>query len=177
MRYLPGRRVSVGAARLLCLMLATGFGVSPVAAADAVPIAIFDFELLDTSLEGEVSGINDDEQKRLKLISNLLRKMLDESGRYRVVDLAPIAGEIENGGNWQGCNGCDAVLAAKIGATYSVTGEVQKVSNLILNINIYFRDTRTRKVVQVAGVDVRGNTDRSWSRGVSWLVRNRLLRN
>jgi hypothetical protein len=30
--------------------------------------------------------------------------------------------------------------------------------------------------VRVYSVDIRGNTDESWSRGISYLVRNRLLR-
>lgn len=173
----PGWRVTIGAVWLVGLCVAVGFKPPSVIAADGVPIAVFDIELLDTSLEGEIKGINEAEQQRLVLVSNLLRKMLHESERYDVVDLALIAGEIESGGNWQGCNGCDASLAAKLGATYSVTGVVQKVSNLILNITIYFRDTKTRKIVQVAGADIRSNTDKSWSRGVSWLVRNRLLKN
>ncbi|MCH8997870.1 MAG: DUF2380 domain-containing protein [Proteobacteria bacterium] len=29
----------------------------------------------------------------------------------------------------------------------------------------------------VMGADIRGNTDESWSRGSSWLVRDRLMKN
>ncbi len=29
----------------------------------------------------------------------------------------------------------------------------------------------------VMGADIRGNTDETWSRGLSWLVRNRLMKN
>jgi hypothetical protein len=50
-------------------------------AENAVPaVAVFDFELFDTSLEGEVKGENPDEQQRLILISDLLRQLLSESG-------------------------------------------------------------------------------------------------
>jgi len=52
---------------------------------------------------------------------------------------------------------------------------VKKVSNLILVINLYVRDAATEKVIMAFSVDVRGNTDKSWSRGVSYIVRNRLL--
>jgi hypothetical protein len=98
-----------------------------------------------------------------------------ESGRYRVVDLTPVAAEIEAAGLLRGCNGCDVDIARELGAALSVTGVVQKVSNLILNINIYIRDTANGGLVKVMSVDIRGNTDQSWSRGVSWLVRNNLL--
>ena len=66
--------------------------------------------------------------------------------------------------------------AEPTGARKAITGTVQKVSNLILNINLYIRDVETKELDQVMSVDIRGNTDQSWSRGVSWLVRNRILK-
>ncbi len=137
--------------------------------------AVFDFELFDTSLEGEVRGLNEAEQQRLGMISELLRRLMVESGRYQAVDLTPVAAEIEAAGHFRGCNGCDVALARQLGASLAVTGVVQKVSNLILNINIYIRDTVGGGLVKAMSADIRGNTDQSWSRGVSWLVRNRLL--
>ncbi|HQT26410.1 MAG TPA: DUF2380 domain-containing protein, partial [Burkholderiales bacterium] len=56
----------------------------------------------------------------------------------------------------------------------SVVGWVQKVSNLILNINVAARSVTTGKVIEEGSVDIRGNTDESWSRGLSYLMRNRL---
>ena len=150
---------------------------SSLLAQDSVPITVLDFELYDTSIEGEMKGRNSDEQERLKLISNQLRELLGASDRYRIVDTAPAAKEIADGGNWQDCTGCDIKIAKQLGAKLSVTGQVQKVSNLILNINVYVRNVETGKLVQFAGADIRGNTDKSWMRGVSWLVRNRLLKN
>jgi uncharacterized protein YeeX (DUF496 family) len=52
---------------------------------------------------------------------------------------------------------------------------VQKVSNLILNINIYVRDASSGATIAAMSADMRGNTDESWSRTLDWLVRNRLL--
>jgi hypothetical protein len=52
---------------------------------------------------------------------------------------------------------------------------VQKVSELILNINIYVRDTKTGELLNAYSADVRNNTDESWMRGLSYLIRNRLL--
>ncbi len=137
--------------------------------------AVFDFELFDTSLEGEVRGRNDSELQRLRMISELLRRLMRESGRYQLVDLAPAAAEIEAAGYFRGCNGCDVAIARELGTALAVTGVVQKVSNLILNINIYVRDVASGRLVAAMSADIRGNTDQSWSRGVSWLVRNRLL--
>ena len=160
----------------LLILLALQWPQAPARAADPVPVAVFDFELYDTSLEGEIKGANADEQARLKLISAQLREMLGASERYSLVDIAPASKMIEDAGNWQNCPGCDTKIAKTLGAELSVTGEVQKVSNLILNINIYVRSVETGKMLQAASADIRGNSDTSWKRGVSYLVRNRLLR-
>ncbi len=140
-------------------------------------VAAFDFELYDTSLEGELRGKNESEQRRIAAISDQFRKLLAESARYDVVDLLPASAEIEAAGTFRGCNGCDVKIARGLGAEVSMTGVVQKVSNLILNINIYVRDARSGKLLQAMSADIRGNTDKSWARGVSWPVRNRLLKN
>jgi len=42
-------------------------------------------------------------------------------------------------------------------------------------MNVYLRDTRTSNLVTSMSVDLRGNTDESWSRATSYLLRNRLL--
>jgi len=52
---------------------------------------------------------------------------------------------------------------------------VQKVSNLILNMNVYVREADSGRLAAAASADFRGNTDESWSRALDWLARNRLL--
>ena len=92
-----------------------------------------------------------------------------------VNDLSEAAAAIKAAGHLYGCNGCEAEIARSLGADFAFTGTVKKVSNLILVINLYVRDAATEKVILAFSVDVRGNTDKSWSRGVSYIVRNRLL--
>lgn len=143
-------------------------------AAEPKTAAVFDFELIDTSLEGEMRGPQPVEQARLGLISSHLRRLLADSGKYAVIDTAPAASAIEAAGFLHGCNGCEADIARQLGAEFAVRGTVQKVSNLILNINIYVSNAKTGGHVDGMSVDVRGNTDESWLRGVSYIVRNRL---
>ena len=57
------------------------------------------------------------------------------------------------------CGGCEAALATKVGAQVAVIGWVQKVSNLILNINVVIRDASSGAVLHAGSVDIRGNTD------------------
>ena len=140
----------------------------------AQPVAVFNFELVDTSLEGAVRGARADEQERLARTSDQLRGLLRDSCRFSLVDLTPIASEAQ-ASNLQACGGCDMRLARRIGAALAITGTVQKVSNLILNMNIYVRDASSGATIAAMSADMRGNTDESWSRTLDWLVRNRLL--
>ena len=140
----------------------------------AQTVAVFDFELIDTSLEGEINGARADEQARLSHLSDQLRQRLRESGRFSLVNIKPIESEAR-ASNLQACGGCDTQLAKRIGAELAITGTVQKVSNLILNMNIYVRDASSGATVTAMSADMRGNTDESWSRTLDWLIRNRLL--
>jgi len=103
-----------------------------------------------------------------------LRDDLAKSGRVEVVDIAPVAAKAR-GADLRTCGGCDAQFAREVGADYSIIGWVQKVSNLILNMNIVVRDAKSGRVVFVKSADMRGNTDESWSRALDYLVRNYLL--
>jgi uncharacterized protein DUF2380 len=144
------------------------------ACADPPKVALFDFELLDTSLQGEVEGPRADEQDRLMRTGDQLRKALAESGRFTILDIAPVHAAA-HGSNLQACGGCDLQYAQRLGADLAITGVVQKVSNLILNMNVYVRDVHSGRLMTSMSADLRGNTDESWSRAANYLVRNRLL--
>jgi hypothetical protein len=148
--------------------------VSSTANAEPPKAAVFDFELLDTSLQGEVNGPQADEQRRLKDVTEQVRKALAEAGKFIVLDIASI-NAAAHASNLQACGGCDVQYAQQLDADIAITGLVQKVSALILNMNIYLRDAHTGRVITSMSADFRGNTDESWSRTASYLLRNRLL--
>lgn len=142
--------------------------------ADPAKLAVFDFELLDTSLEGEMRGPQTDERDRLIHISDLVRRQLTESGKFRLLDIAPVKAAAE-GSNLQSCGGCDVQYAQRIGADLVITGVMRKISTLILNLTIFVRDVHTGQLITGMNADFRGNTDESWTRATNYLVRNRLL--
>lgn len=163
-----------------CALLALAlpaFALAPAVWAQAATlptVAVFDFEFIDTSLEGAVNGSpRADEKARLAQANEALRHWLSQSGKARVVDVGPVAARAHDF-RLQECGGCDADLARQVGAQLSVTGTVQKVSNLILNMNIYVRDVTTGRMIAAMSADMRGNTDQSWTRALDWLVRYRL---
>jgi hypothetical protein len=160
--------------RITGLVVALMLWMSSPAHADPSKVAVFDFELLDTSLQGEVQGPRADEQRRLIDVTGQLRKALSESGKYAVLDIAPV-NAAAHASNLQACGGCDVQYAQQLGADLAITGLVQKVSALILNMNIYLRDAHTGKLIKAMSADFRSNSDESWSRTMSYLLRNRLL--
>lgn len=156
------------------VMVATLVSLTAEAAAEQTKVAVFDFELVDTSLDGAVNGPRADEAARLARLAVELRNRLAASGRYAPLDISPVAGEAK-ASNLRACGACDRKLAQQLGAELAITGMVHKVSNLILSMSIHVRDVGTGRLVSQASADFRGNTDESWSRALDWLIRNRLL--
>lgn len=160
---------------MLRFALVLFFSVVATASMAGPPRAVvFSFELIDTSLTGEMRGVNKAETARLDRMAPELREKLAATGRYEIIPLTPEAEAASKAANLQSCGGCDVAIARKLGADVSITGTVQKVSELILNINIYIRDVKTGKLLNALSVDIRDNTDLSWSRGLDYLIRNRL---
>jgi hypothetical protein len=165
-------QVTIMRARLALAALLLSW--APAHAAEPPKLAVFDFELIDTSLQGEMAGKRSDEQERLMRTGDQLRSELADSGRFQILDITPVNAAAHQS-NLQACGGCDVKLARELGADLYITGVVQKVSNLILNVNVYLHDAQTGRVVTAASADMRGNTDESWSRATHYLVRERLL--
>ena len=161
---------------LLAAVLHEVLAGSIASAAEPARLAVFDFELIDTSLQGEMEGVDPKDQARLRMIEAELRQRLQESGRFALVDTAPVADQIDAAGVLWSCNGCEVGIAKRLGAELALVGWVQKVSNLMLNFNVVIRDTTTREQVFAGSVDIRGNTDESWQHGIRYLLENRLLK-
>lgn len=143
----------------------------PSAATPLKTIVLLDFELIDTGLDHASDAA---QRERLQMISRTLGEEFAERHLYKVLDSQPAAALISDlGGRFKlyDCNGCDVDIGKALGADRTLTGWVQKVSNLILNINIQIRDVRSGEIVLARSVDIRGNTDASWLRGVRYLAR------
>lgn len=143
------------------------------AMADTPPakVLVFDLELVDTSQEGP----NPDHPRRLERVTALLRDGLKEEGRYAVTGVHDSAVSAEVPASLQSCNGCELDLGRRAGADIVVTGFIHKISTLILNIQITMRRVDSNEIVAVGNADIRGDNERSWRRGVEWLLRHRLM--
>ena len=67
-------------------------------------VAFFGFQLINTSLEPSTPS----EARRIKLLDDLLRERLDNSGRFTIVPFLPeMQRRIADGPEISGCNGCE----------------------------------------------------------------------
>jgi Protein of unknown function (DUF2380) len=140
--------------------------------AELKTIAILDFDLVDDQHELSPATV---EYQRLRTIRDQLQAEFAEAKLYRVVDLGPASELIKKHQaemQLRACNGCELDIARSLHADRVLIGWVQKVSNLILNINIQIEDAASGTVLLNKSVDLRGNTDETWRRGVSFLVRS-----
>ncbi len=128
--------------------------------------AVFDAVFIDSS----PLPATPEETARMARFNAQLKQALDKSGRYRAIDLASIKKDVDAVRDIHDCNGCEADLAKKAGAQVAVVAWVQKVSNLILNMNIRIEDAQTGATLKGGSVDIRGNDDQTWDRGLKYLL-------
>ncbi|MEL7000703.1 MAG: DUF3280 domain-containing protein [Pseudomonadota bacterium] len=145
-------------------------GLSPGA-----KIAFFGISFIDTSTEGAYNGIREDETARLAMLEGYVRDQFTERG-FTLLPLDTVETEINRVASVADCNFCDVIMARKLEADYSMVGEVQKVSNLILAMNLVVRDAAEGQHVRGISVDIRGNNDKSWLRGMRYILKNNIFK-
>jgi hypothetical protein len=159
-------------ASYLAAVIIAAFTSMSAHADDTTSVAFFGFVLINTSLE----PTKPIEVARLQMLDVLLQEALSASGRFSFATIPPaLQKQIAAGPGIQNCNGCERDVANRIGADWAAWGTVQKVSNLILNINLYMEDAKTGKFEFAKSVDIRGNTDESWRHGLDYMLRHYFL--
>lgn len=157
--------------KLITLMF-LGFA-SAAAAGDKV--AFFGLTFLDDSLQRQMQGEDPAEIARLAMLEKIVRDRFAAEG-YDLVDITPVQSDLDRIMDPAKCYGCDTRMATDLGADFSLVGEVQKVSNLILTMNLQMRDAATGDLTRGGVVDIRSNTDESWQRGMRYILKNRIFR-
>lgn len=147
------------------------------AAAEPRPIelAVFDFELEDTTAAAPATGVAASDAGYLVDVTNGVRELLQQSGRYRVIDVSGTTADAAKKHALRDCGGCDAAIAQKLGADQSLIGVVRRVSRTEYTIGFQIRDARTGAVVSQGDSGLRMGADYSWRRGAVYLIGNRLL--
>ncbi len=156
----------------LLLTMLTAMATAPAVAAPTLAV-------LGTFFHNDNEGLEpttDAERARLKRTGDAFAAQLSGSGRYKIVPTPDdMRAKIAAGQLPGECGGCEAEYGRALGADLVAWIRVQKVSNLILNMNVYIADVKSGRMLLTKSVDLRGNTDDSWSRSLRYLVKNSVL--
>lgn len=159
--------ISIAATVFALLVLAPA--VPPAAAKEEFQkVAFVGFRIINDSME----PVSNAEKNRARLLDEIFKQKLEDTRRYRFVTIPEkVKAKIDSGPFIGECNGCEVDYGRQLGAELIAWGTVQKVSNLILNINVYIGSVESGRMTYVKSVDIRGNTDTSWTKGLEWLLK------
>jgi len=157
----------------MLLSLTLGLVLSGGAAHAAPKLAFFGYRMINTSMEETSSA----EQARLAALDAQFVERVGASDKYVLTDIPQAARDaLAKTAGMGECNGCEPDLGAMAGADLVAWGTVQKVSNLILNVNIYVADVKTGQFTFIKSADLRNNTDESWRRAQEYIFKNYFLK-
>lgn len=161
---------------LFAVVLLLSAFLAQSALAEPAPLRL---AFLGVRLQNDNEGFEpttDAERNRLAMIEKQFMSSVVSSGSYSIVPLTDeIRSKIASGQAVGSCGGCEASFGQELKADRVAWITVQKVSNLILNVNLYIADPPTDKLIFLKSVDIRGNTDESWSRSLKYLLDNYFL--
>jgi Protein of unknown function (DUF2380) len=164
---------TIAAAALGALAWAPGRAPAAGAAAALRSLAVLEVELVDDHENPLTKAAT---LVRLRNATLQLREELAQRHLYRVVDAAASQALQDKLRAQQEymyrCVDCATQIGTVLGADLVMTPWVQKVSELILNLNVQIFAVKADRIVFTKSVDMRGNDDVSWNRAVRFLVRD-----
>ncbi len=144
------------------------------AAAPGLPALV----VLDLELSGDLGGpdFTAEHDARLKTESIRLRRDLEGTGLYRLLDNAPAQGAIDRLKAQQqylhDCNGCDLDIGRQLHADFVLVAWVDRVSGLILTLTYELHDVKTGQITARKSYDFRGDSDNTWNHAIDYMVRD-----
>jgi len=143
------------------------------ASAGTNTLAVLDFDLIEEHHDPTQAA---DMQRRIVRMESMFREGMLARNFYEIKEIDAARVQLktlrEQQEHMHRCSACQIQIGKAVGARLVATGWVQKVSNLILNINIEIRDVEADRVVLNKSVDIRGNNDRAWEHGMKFMLRD-----
>src|SRR5690606_38229037 len=111
-----------------------------------IKLAVFDFELEDFSAAAS-PAVTSPDAAHLANVTQKVREIFAQSDRYELIDVGGVNEPVGSSQSLRDCDGCDADIAAKLGAQQSLVGVVSRISRTEYVVRFQVRDTRTGAVV------------------------------
>jgi len=143
-------------------------------ATNVTKIAVFGFELQDNSPGGGL-GMATTKEPSLEKATTAAREILERSGRYSIVSIAPVdLGSVTQGKALRDCDGCEATVARSLGAEQSMIGFVRRATQTDYYIVIVIRDSATGEILNSQVANFAGGEE-GWASGVRKLIQHQVL--
>jgi hypothetical protein len=169
------RRISFILAPIVVLAGFSAANAAEPSAPSPVKLAVFPFEMEDFSAAAAYVPPDEVDREQLQLSTEEARRLIAASGRYQLVDVSAVSDQTAKAGKLRNCDGCEAKIAAGVGADQSMIGIVTRISRMEYAVIYKVRDARSGALVAAEQTDLRMGANVAWSRGVRWLIQNRLL--
>ncbi len=169
LRRSQGFAVALTATLFLCALPNAMAGQGQIS---PVKIAVFDFELEDGSAGAGIAGDRALDAGYLKAVSSEVRRVIEQSGRYRLSDVSAADAEAVRNHSLRACNGCDAGIAAAWDAEQSLTGVVRRITRTEYVVSFRVRDAKSGALIAARDTGLRMGANYSWSRGAVRLIKD-----
>jgi hypothetical protein len=157
------------------LVAVLGLVVIAAVAHAAPPVKLV---VLDMELSGDLGGpeLKAEHEKRLRMASERLRKELQATGLYQIVDTVAAQPHIDKLKSQylylHDCNGCDLEIGKQLGADEVLVSWVDRVSGLILTLTYEIHGVRSAQIVDRKSYDFRGDNDAAWNHAIDYMVQD-----
>jgi uncharacterized protein DUF2380 len=160
-------------------VLVLGFAFANAFAAEAqtstpIKLAVFDFELEDVTPAASYLGKTTSSAANLEKVSSEARRVLEQSGRYSLIDVSKSDAKPVTEKLLRNCDGCEAAIGLQLGAEESLIGVVTRVTQTDYYVQIQIRDCKTGKVLNQQEANFAGGDD-GWASGVRMLIKHQIL--
>lgn len=165
-------------ARLLALSALAAVLPEAVYATEQPPrkVAVYGFELKDFSAGGGIIAPDERDVTYLAAATDEAKRQLAQSGRYTVVDTAPVGDEpAVKAHQLRDCGKCIGTITQRLGAEQAVLGTVTRINRTEYTLLIQFFDATTGEPAASYYTSLRMGANYAWPRGVTWLMKNRIL--
>jgi Protein of unknown function (DUF2380) len=139
-----------------------------------VKLAVFDFELDDSSPAAAILGSSTSSAAAMDKVNEAARHMFERSGRYLLIDVSGIDAAPVKEKVLRNCDGCEAPIALNVGADQALVGVVKRITQTDYYVNVQITDARTGKILNQQSANFAGGPD-GWASGVRMLLKHQVL--
>lgn len=165
--------LGLGTALWLALVFAPALAVDAESA--LLPrLAVFDFELEDVGPAASLPGESSRSAVVMDKVSAAARRVLAQSGRYRLVDVSKADAKPVTDKSLRDCDGCETAIALQLGADQALIGVIRRATMTDYYVLIQISDCHTGKVLDQQAANFAGGDD-GWPSGVASLIRRQVL--